>query len=207
MQGLIGRKIGMTRIFNDSGRVVAVTVIQAGNNVVHQVKKAEKDGYNAVQLGFDQVAEQKVTKPLLGHFKKHNSSPTRVVREFALESAQEELKPGQQVGVEILEDSKYVDVEGVSKGRGHAGTIKKYNFQRGRETHGNTNVRERGSNGAGTYPARIFPGLRMSGHYGACAVTTKRLEVVGIDKEAGLVYIKGSVPGRNKGIVYLYKNK
>lgn len=205
MQGLIGKKIGMTRIFNDSGRAVAVTVIQAGDNIVHQVKTTEKDGYSAVQLGFGELAEKRVNKPQLGHFRKLGSAPTKTVKEFKLDSADEEVKPGQKVGVEVFEGVKFINVTGVSKGRGHAGTIKRYNFERGRESHGNTNVRERGSSGACSYPARVMPGLRMSGHMGAEQVTTRKLEVVGIDKEAGLVYVKGSVPGHRSGIVYLGK--
>jgi len=206
MQGLIGKKIGMTRIFNETGRVVGVTVILAGKNVVEQVKTAEKDGYSAVQLGFGEVAERKVRKPQLGHFKALGTAPVKVLKEFEPDCAEDAaLKPGETVGVEIFENVKFVNVTGTSKGRGHAGTIKKYNFQRGRESHGNTNVRERGSSGAGSYPARVVPGLKMSGHMGACQVTTRRLEVVGIDKEAGLVFVKGAVPGCRTGIVYLKK--
>ncbi len=206
MKGLIGKKIGMTRIFDDEGKSIPVTVIQTGNNVVHQVKSDEKDGYTAVQLGFGGIASRKLTKPMLGHFEKHNSSPTMVVKEFQLDSDKEELQSGQTVGVEVFEDVKFVDVQGTSKGRGHAGTVKKYNFTIGRKTHGNTNKRERGSSGAGTYPARVFPGLKMSGHMGAESVTVKRLKVAGIDKEAGLIYINGAVPGPNKGIVHIFKN-
>lgn len=205
MQGLIGKKIGMTRLFNDAGRAVAVTVIQAGNNVVEQVKTADKDGYSAVQLGFEPVADRKVTMPELGHFKKLGTAPMKILKEFKLDSAEEALAAGQVVGVEVFENVKFVNVTGISKGRGHAGTIKKYNFQRGRESHGNTNVRERGSAGANSYPARVMPGLKMSGHMGAAQVTTRRLEVVGIDKEAGLVFVKGSVPGHKTGFVFLKK--
>lgn len=206
MQGLIGKKVGMTRIFNETGKAIGVTVIQAGNNVVHQIKSLEKDGYAAVQLGFNEMPESKVNKPLLGHFKKLNSIPTTIVKEFKTDSADEVLKSGQKLGIEVFENVKFVDVCGISKGRGHAGTIKKYNFQRGRESHGNTNVRERGSSGANTYPARVFPGLKMSGHMGNEKVTTKKLEIVALDKEAGLVFVKGAVPGPNKGYVYLTKN-
>ena len=206
MQGLIGKKIGMTRIFNETGRVVGVTVILAGKNVVEQVKTEEKDGYSAVQLGFGEVAERKVRKPQLGHFKALGTVPVKVLREFEPDCPEDAaLKPGETVGVEIFENVKFVNVTGISKGRGHAGTIKKYNFQRGRESHGNTNVRERGSSGANSYPARVMPGLKMSGHMGAGQVTTRRLEVVGIDKEAGLVFVKGSVPGCRTGIVCLKK--
>lgn len=206
MQGLIGKKVGMTRMFNEAGRAISVTVIQAGNNIVHQLKTSEKDGYSAVQLGFDEVAERKMTKPLLGHLKKNGAVLSRVIKEFKLDSAEEELKPGQRVGIEVLENIKFVDVTGITKGRGHAGTIKKYNFQRGRESHGNTNVRERGSVGANSYPARIFPGLKMSGQYGNAQRTVKKLEVVGLDKDAGLVFVKGAIPGRTSGYVYIKKN-
>lgn len=207
MQGLIGKKIGMTRIFSDSGKSVAVTVIQAGNNIVHQIKTNEKDGYSAVQLGFEDVAEKKVSKAILGHCKKNSSVPTYIVKEFELDSEEEQLKSGQRVGVEILENVKFVNVVGISKGRGHTGTIKRYNFQRGRESHGNTNVRERGSSGANTYPARVMPGLKMSGQSGNERVTVRNLEVVSLDKEAGLLFVKGAVPGRNKGYLYIKKTK
>jgi len=206
MQGLIGKKVGMTRIFDDTGKVIGVTVIFAANNVVHQIKSLEKDGYTAVQLGFEEVSEKRVNKPMLGHFKKNESVPTRIIHEFKLDSADEVLKPGQKIGVEILDNVKTINICGISKGRGHAGTIKKYNFKRGRESHGNTNVRERGSAGANTYPARVFPGLRMSGHMGNQKVTIKNLKVVALDKEAGLVFVKGSVPGPNKGYLFLTKN-
>lgn len=208
MQGIIGRKVGMTRLFeSESGRAVAVTVIQAANNVVHQVKTKEKDGYSAVQIGFDPIPEKKVSKPLLGHFKKLNSSPTKVIKEFRLDSADEKLTPGASVGVEALENAKTIDVIGISKGRGHAGTVKRHHFMRGRESHGNTNVRERGSMGSNTFPAHVWPGLRMDGHLGAARVTTRNVPVVGIDKEAGLVFVNGAVPGPNKGIVILRKKK
>jgi large subunit ribosomal protein L3 len=208
MQGIIGRKVGMTRLFeNESGHALAVTVIQAANNIVHQVKTKEKDGYSAVQIGFDPLHEKKVNKPLLGHFKKHNSTPTSVIREFKLDSADEKLTPGMSVGVEALENVKVVDIIGISKGRGHAGTIKRHHFERGRKSHGNTKVRERGSMGSNTYPAHVWPGLRMDGHLGASRVTARNIAVVGIDKEAGLVFVNGAVPGPNRGIVVIRKKK
>lgn len=206
MQGLIGKKVGMTRIFNETGKAIGVTVVQASNNIVQQIKTLEKDGYSAVQLGFEEIPERKVNKPLAGHFKKHESVPTRIVKEFKLDSADEALKAGQKIGLEVFENVKFVNACGISKGRGHAGTIKRYNFQRGRESHGNTNVRERGSVGANTYPARVFPGLKMSGHMGNQSVTVRKLEVVALDKDAGLVFLKGAVPGPNKGYIYLTKN-
>lgn len=208
MQGLIGKKVGMTRITDkDTGIVIPVTVIQTGMNVVCQVKTKAVDGYRAVQLGFQSVAEKKLTKPELGHCKKHNVSPVKVIHEFDFDSAAETLVPGQQIGVEIFENVKTVNVVGVSKGRGFTGTIKRHNFKIGRMTHGNTNRRERGSSGSNTYPGRVFLGLRMSGQYGAAPVTTKNLQVVAIDKDDGLVFIKGAIPGANRGIVYISKNK
>jgi len=208
MQGLIGRKIGMTRMFEkETGRSFAVTVIQAGNNAVHQVKTREKDGYCAVQLGFDPVAEKRVTKPILGHCKKHGSAPTRIIKEFPLDSADEKVQPGTSVGVESLENVKIVDVIGISKGRGFAGTIKRHHFMRGRESHGSGCTRERGSMGSNTFPAHVFKGLRMSGHMGSAQVTAKNVELIGIDKEAGLVFVKGAVPGPTRGILFIRKRK
>jgi large subunit ribosomal protein L3 len=206
MQGIIGKKIGMTQMFSkDKGKNIPITVIQAGTNVVHQVKTTENDGYSAVQLGFDLVAEKKVTKPLLGHFKKHNSVPTRVIREFELDSAEEKLTPGQKIGVEVLENVKFVNVVGVTKGRGFSGGIKRHNFHRGPSAHGSKSIRVRGSSGANTTPGSVKKGLKMEGHYGAAQRTIRNLEIVALDKEAGLVLIKGAVPGPNKGIVYINK--
>lgn len=206
MQGLIGKKIGMTRIFEESGRVIPVTVVQTGNNVVHQIKTVENDGYGSIQVGFGEIAERKLTKPLLGHFKKQGSTPTRFIKEFKLDSDGETIEVGTVLGLEVLDGVEFVNVTGTSKGRGHTGTIKRYNFQRGRETHGNTNHRERGSIGQNSYPARVFPGLKMSGHSGNHKVTTKRLKLVSVDKELGLVFIQGAIPGPNKGIVFIKKN-
>jgi large subunit ribosomal protein L3 len=208
MQGLIGRKIGMTRMFEkDTGKAVAVTVIQAANNVVHQVKTMEKDGYRAVQIGFDVILEKRATKPVLGHCKKNGSAPTRIIKEFALDSVDEKVQPGSSVSVEMLEKVKLVDVIGISKGRGFAGTIKRHHFMRGRESHGSGCTRERGSMGSNTFPAHVWKGLRMSGHMGNERVTTKNVSLVGIDKEAGLVFVKGSVPGPARGIVIIRKRK
>jgi large subunit ribosomal protein L3 len=207
MQGLIGKKVGMTQIFNkESGKVTPITIIQTATNVVCQVKGLQSDGYRSVQLAFDACPEKKLTKPLLGHFKKHAATPSRVLKEFKLDSADEQLTPGQSVGVEMFENVKFVDVTGISKGRGFAGGIKRHNFKRGRETHGCKAHRQRGSMGANTTPGRVIPGLRMEGHMGAAQVTSKKLEVMGVDKEAGLVLVKGAVPGPSKGVVYIKKN-
>jgi len=207
MQFLIGKKVGMTRIFDDDGKSIAVTVVHAVDNVVHQVKTEAVDGYSAVQVGYEEVAEKKFTKPELGHFKKLGTMPTRHIKELRLDTEEHSFTSGQKLGVEIFEDIKFIDVTGTSKGRGHAGTIKKYNFQRGRKTHGNTCYRERGSSGANSYPARVFPGLKMSGHYGNAQITVKNLEIISVDKDNGLVFIRGAIPGCNKGIVYIRKTK
>jgi len=197
----------MTRFYDEqTGEEVPVTVIETGRNVVHSVRTTEKDGYRAVQLGFGLVAEKRLTKPVLGQFKKLGSVATRVVREFALDSDEQAPSSGEKVGVEIFEGVKFVDVTGISKGRGFTGTIKRHSFHRGRETHGNTNHREIGSSGCNTYPARVFPGKRMPGQYGNKQRTTLRLRLVGVEEETGLVYVRGAVPGRNKGIVYIRKN-
>jgi large subunit ribosomal protein L3 len=206
MQGIIGRKIGMTQIFSqDTGKVTPITLIQTGTNVVHQVKTVAIDGYSAVQLGFNVVADKKVNKPLAGHFKKHNSTPTSIIKEFQLDSPEEKVEAGQKFGVEVFENIKFVNVVGVTKGRGFSGGIKRHNFQRGRESHGSKAHRQRGSSGANTTPGHVWKGLRMEGQYGNEQVTVRNLEVMGIDKDAGLVMIKGAVPGPNKGIVFINK--
>lgn len=207
MIGLIGKKVGMTRRYiAESGEAVPVTVIHTGMNVVHQVKTVENDGYSAVQLGFESIADSRVNKPRSGHFKKLGTQPTRIIKEFALDNASEEVKPGQQIGVELFENVRFVDVVGITKGRGFAGTHKRHDFALGRKTHGNTNYREPGSVGANTYPSRVFPGKRLAGQFGAGQVTSKKLEVVGVDKDLGLVYVRGSIPGATNGIVYIRKN-
>ncbi len=208
MHGLIGKKIGMTQIFNkESGKVVPISIVQTGVNVVCQVKNADKDGYRAVQLGFEARSEKRMTKALLGHFKKCNAAPSRIIKEFKLDNADEQLTPGQTVGVEIFDNVALVDVTGVSKGRGFTGGIKRYNFHRGRETHGCKAHRIRGSSGSNTTPGRVVPGLRMEGRYGGGQVTMRNLELAGIDKETGIVLIKGAIPGPNKGIVLIKKKK
>jgi len=206
MQGLIGRKIGMTRIFDkDTGYIIPVTIVKTGMNTVQQVKTVENDGYSAVQLGFETCKESKAGKAVTGHSKKHNSEPARIVREFKLDSPEEAVECGKKVGPEIFNDVTTVDVSGTSKGRGYAGTVKKYGFHIGPLSHGNKNKRERGSLGANTYPARVFPFLKMAGQYGNERVTMKGIRIIGLDTDNGLVYLKGSIPGKNKGIVFIKK--
>jgi large subunit ribosomal protein L3 len=207
MQGIIGKKVGMTRIFDkDSGKEVPVTIIDVASNVVQQVKTVEKDGYSAVQIGFEYIKEKQATKPVQGHCKKNGSPVTRMVKEFKLDSDEESVEPGQKLGVEVFENVRYVNVSGVSKGHGYSGTIKRWGFARGRETHGNKNHRERGSIGASTYPARVFPGLKMAGQFGNVRRTVKGLEVIKVEPESNLLYIKGSIPGAKSGYVFVKKN-
>lgn len=206
MQGLIGKKVGMTRFCDqDTGVMTPVTVLEIGKNVVLQLKTEERDGYVAAQLGFDKISEKRATKAEIGHAKKHNAEVVRVIKEFALDAG-EELEAGQEIGVENFDETRFVNVSGTVKGRGFAGTVKRYNFRIGRATHGNTNRRARGSLGAGTYPARVFPGLKMAGQMGNKIKTILGVEIVATDNDKGLLYVKGAVPGKNGGVVYIKKN-
>jgi large subunit ribosomal protein L3 len=207
MQGIIGKKVGMTRIFDkETGKEIPVTIIDVTSNVVQQVKTIEKDGYNAVQIGFDFIAENRATMPVQGHCRKHNSPATRMVKEFKLDDGEAAPEPGQKLGVEVFENTKFVNVSGISKGHGFSGTIKRWGFGRGRETHGNKNHRERGSIGPATYPARVFPGLKMAGQFGNVRRTVKGLQIVKVEPENNLIYLKGAVPGHKRSYVFIKKN-
>jgi large subunit ribosomal protein L3 len=198
MKGLLGKKIGMTRIFNEKGQGVPVTLMECGPCPVLQIKTPKKDGYQALQIGFGTVKEKRTTKAIIQHCKKAGVAPVHVMKEFPWDAA-DNIQLGQNLGVEIFEKVKRVDVSGISKGRGFTGTIKRYAFQRGRETHGNKNHRGPGSVGGHTFPARTWPGQRMSGRYGGEKVTKKNLLVVQLDRERNLMAVKGSVPGPNDG--------
>jgi len=199
---LIGKKIGMTQIFEESGKVVPVSVIEAGPCPIVQVKTPDKEGYAAIQIGFDEVKESRVNQPEGGHFKKANVSPRRILREIRVEDTAA-FKVGDTLDVKVFEGAKFVHVTGTSKGRGFAGTIRRYHFQRGRKTHGNKNYREPGSVGASAFPSRIFPGKRLPGRMGGVQRTTRNLTLVQIDAENNLLFIKGSIPGANNGIVFV----
>jgi large subunit ribosomal protein L3 len=206
MHGLLGKKAGMTRIIDpDTGVVLPVTVIDIAGNVVLQRKRETVDGYDAVQLGFEAVKEKSATKAEVCHAKKYGSEPVRYIREFPVET-DEEFEPGQKVGAEVFESVSYVDVAGVTKGRGFAGTVKRYGFSIGRMTHGNRNKRARGSVGAGSDPSRVFPGVKMAGQYGNKSKTVLGLELVSVDSEKGLVFVKGSVPGKKNGLLSIRKS-
>jgi large subunit ribosomal protein L3 len=197
---LIGKKIGMTQIFEESGKVVPVSVIEAGPCPIVQVKTLDKEGYAAIQIGFDEVKESRLSKPEVGHTKKANVTPRRILREVRVADPSA-FKVGDTLDVKVFEGAKVVHVTGTSKGKGFQGTIRRHHFQRGRKTHGNKNYREPGSVGASAYPSRTFPGKRMPGRMGGARSTTRNLTLVQIDAENNLLFIKGSIPGANNGIV------
>jgi len=197
---ILGRKKGMTQLFAEDGTVTGVTVVAAGPCVVTQVRTQETDGYDALQLGYEDVRDKVVRKPQLGHFQKSEISPKRFLREERL-AAPAEKAVGDSVTVESFQVGELVDVTGTTKGRGFAGTIKRHGFSSGVHTHGCMNVRQPGSIGCSAYPSRVFKGKRMSGHYGAKRHTTKNLEIMRIDTERNLLFIRGAVPGANEGFV------
>jgi large subunit ribosomal protein L3 len=204
MDTIIGKKIGMTQIFADTGKLTPVSVIQAGPCPIVQVKTAEKDGYNAVQIGFDPVRETIVTAPVKGHFDRAGVSPQRLLREVRVDDTGE-YKVGDAVNVSIFEGAEKVHVSGRSRGRGFAGTIRRHNFQSGPKSHGSKNIREPGSVGMCATPSRIFKGKRLPGRMGGKRETARNLKVVQIDAENNLLFVKGSVPGSNNGFVLIRK--
>lgn len=198
--GILGTKLGMTQVFDETGKAIPVTVVQAGPCPVTQIKTVETDGYSAIQVGFKEVAEKALTKPELGHLAKSNSAPLRHLREYRLEDvSQYEL--GQQITVEQFAAGQVVDVIGTSIGRGFAGYQKRHNFKRGPMAHGSKNHRLPGSTGAGTTPGRVYPGKRMAGQLGNTRVTIRKLTVVRVDTERNLLLIKGAVPGKPGALV------
>ena len=205
-KGIIGKKVGMTQIFDENGKVIPVTVIEAGPCAVVQKKTVENDGYSAVQLGFSDAKVNRVNKPLKGHFAKGDVAPKKVLREFRLED-DSALNVGDIVKADIFADGEYVDVTGTSKGKGYQGTIKRWNGSRLKETHGTGPVhRHAGSMGACSTPSRIFKGKKMPGHMGAERVTVQNLIVAKVDAENNLLAIKGAVPGPKGGTVLVYNS-
>lgn len=198
MKTLITRKIGMTSIINENGAAIAVTLLKATPNTITQIKNIENDGYQAIQLGFEE--KNKVAKAQAGHFKNSKAAP-KVVREFRFDG-DTELNVGDQIDVEAFEAGDEVSATGITKGKGFAGTIKRHNFHRGRKTHGGRSYRRPGSIGS-MFPQRIFPGKKMAGNMGHDQVTTKGLKIALVDKELGVIGVTGSVPGPRKGIVLI----
>ena len=204
MAAIIGRKVGMTQIFAEDGQRVPLTVIEAGPCPVVQVKTEERDGYDAVQLGFGAAKAKHINKPEQGHLGKAGAPLVRHLHEFSTaDLGVDDIAEGEVVTVDSFAPGSYVKVTGTSKGKGYAGTIKRHNFQSGPKSHGSHNVRQPGSIGAAAYPARVFKGIRMSGHMGARQVTQRGLQVVDCDPERNILLVKGAVPGAVGSIVFV----
>ena len=202
-KALIGKKIGMTQIFDEKGNVVPVTVVEAGPCVVSQKKTVENDGYAAVQMGYGDLKAHKVNKPMKGHFDKADVAPKRTLREFRFDDT-DAYNVGDIIKADVFAAGDKIDVTGTSKGKGYAGVIKRWNFQRLKETHGSGPVaRHGGSMGACSSPSRVWKGKKMAGHLGAEKVTVQNLMVVKVDAENNLIAIKGAVPGPNGGTVVI----
>ncbi len=205
MRGLIGKKIGMTQVFNDGGQAVPVTVVEAGPCVVTQVKKQATDGYDAVQVGYGERKTKHSNKALDGHFGKAGTDAKRFLAEF-VPVPDYDYQTGQQFGVSLFKEGEYVDVAGTTKGKGFSGVMKRHGFGGGPKTHGQReHPRSAGSIGQASDPSRVFKGMKMAGQYGNKRMTVRNLEVVSIDKEKNQILLKGAIPGAKNGIIYITK--
>ncbi|BAY52479.1 50S ribosomal protein L3 [Thermostichus vulcanus NIES-2134] len=198
--GILGTKLGMTQIFDEAGRSVPITVVQAGPCPITQIKTPQTDGYTAIQVAYGEVREKNLSRPERGHLNKSQTPPMRHLREFRLEDVSA-YQLGQAITVDIFSPGQLVDVHGTSIGRGFAGYQKRHNFKRGPMAHGSKNHRLPGSTGAGTTPGRVFPGKRMAGRMGNTAVTIRKLQVMRVDPERNLILIKGALPGKPGALV------
>ena len=202
LKGLIGKKVGMTQIFNEAGSAVPVTLIEAGPCYVTQVRSVDQDGYTAVQLGFEEIKPKRLSGGQLGHLKRNNLPPLRFLREFRVKDS--EVNEGDKLTVDSFEVGEHVDVVGTSKGKGFAGAVKRYGFGGGPKTHGQSDrQRAPGSRGAGTTPGRVFKGSRGPGHMGNARVSMQNLEVVLVDAERNLLGVRGPVPGAKGGVLLI----
>ncbi len=211
VNGILGRKVGMTQLFDDKGDVRPVTVLQAGPCVITQLKTATADGYDAAQIGLVEfVKDSRLTKAMKGHFEKHDLPPVKFIKEVAVvedaEGVDGSVKVGDRVLVDLFDGTKFVDITGTSKGRGFAGVVKRHKFAGGPAAHGHM-FQVQGSIGASSYPSRVFPGTRMSGHMGDVTVTVRNLRVLGVDKEENLLVVEGAVPGHRDGYLVISKAK
>src|SRR5215467_2333182 len=211
--GILGKKVGMTQLFDSRGEVRPATVLQAGPCVITQAKSAAKDGYESAQLGLVEfVKEKRLTNPMRGHFAKHNLPPVKFLREVPIEvdegkqETNDKIAVGERVLVEIFEGERFVDVIGTSKGRGFAGVVKRHHFGGGPKSHGSM-FQITGSIGSSAFPSRVFKGMRMSGHMGHERVTVRNLRILGVDKDENLLVVEGSVPGANGGYLVITKAK
>jgi large subunit ribosomal protein L3 len=201
-KAIIGRKVGMTQIFDEAGKVIPVSVVLAGPCVVTQKKTVEKDGYSAIQVGYEDIREKLVNKPLKGHFAKPGISPKRFLKELRIKDA-DKFNVGDVLKADVFASGEKVDVAGVSKGKGYQGVIKRWNAKRGPTTHGSKYHRAVGSMGASSFPSRTFKNKHMPGHMGNVNVTVQNLEVVKVVPEKNLILIKGGIPGPRKGLVFI----
>lgn len=215
VNGILGKKVGMTQLFDDKGNVRPVTVLQAGPCVITQVRTATRDGYVAAQIGLVEfVKESRLTKPMRGHFGKNNLPPVKFIREVAViadgasgeASGSDSVKSGDKVLVDVFESDKFVDIAGTSKGRGFAGVVRRHHFGGGPAAHGHM-FQVQGSIGASSFPSRVFKGQRMSGHMGNDTVTVRNLRILGIDKDENLLVVEGAVPGPKDGYLLITKAK
>jgi len=202
--GILGKKVGMTRLFGDHGQVISVTVIEAGPCPIVQIKTEATDGYEAIQIGFAQKRENSINEPLRGHFKKANCPPVRFLKEFRTDNV-ENFQLGEQLTVEIFSPGELVDISGISKGKGFSGVMKRWGFKGGKATHGAETHRAPGSIGASASPSRVFKGLPMAGRMGGKRITVQNLEVVKVDTEKSLLVVRGSVPGPRDGLLMIRK--
>jgi large subunit ribosomal protein L3 len=200
MKSILGKKVGMTQVFTEQGEVVPVTVVESGEIVVVQKKTVEKDGYDAIQVGFGKVKPKNVTKPIKGHFEKAKLEPKKFLREFKVDNI-DDYEVGQKIGVEVFQAGDKVDVIGTSKGKGFAGSIKRHGHHRGPMSHGSKFHRLRGSLGASSYPAKVVKGTKAHGHMGHERVTVLNLEVIKVDVDKNAILLKGAIPGPKKGLV------
>jgi len=194
--GLLGNKIGMTQIFDESGNIIPVTILKVGPCVITQIKTVLKDGYNSIQIGYGKVASKSLTQPELGHLQKSNIQPLKYLKEFRLNEDLEQFEIGQILYVDSFQGGQFINVRGKSIGKGFSGLQKRYNFARGPMTHGSKNHREPGSIGMGTTPGRVLPGKRMAGQLGNKLTTIKKLKVIQTNSEENILVVKGSVPGK-----------
>ena len=193
--GLLGNKIGMTQIFDESGNIIPVTILKVGPCLITQVKTLEKDGYNAIQIGYGNVSSKKLTQPELGHLQKSNIQPLKYLKEFRI-SENTEFEIGQVLNIDTFSEGQLINVRGKSIGKGFSGLQKRHNFARGPMTHGSKNHREPGSIGMGTTPGRVLPGKKMAGQLGNKIATIQKLKIIQINSEENILVIKGSVPGK-----------
>ena len=207
MEGILGRKLGMTQIYVEDGTAIPVTVIQAGPCLVVQRKTADRDGYEAIQVGLVEDKPAKVNKPEGGHFKKAGVAPVRLIEEFEISAGDDEVKAGDEIKATIFEEREWVDVVGTSKGKGFQGVMKRHGFRGGRASHGSMFHRAPGSIGSSAYPSRVYPGMRMAGRMGGERVTVKNLQIIKVDAERNLIYVRGAVPGPKSGYLAIRRAK